>query len=95
MVMLVYAVIAPLTSFVTAFCFLLEESVCRHQATFVDPIIPDSGGKIWMQFISACLLIAEFTSTFFPVALVTCFSPRPFLIIALYFALLQLLVFWV
>jgi Calcium-dependent channel, 7TM region, putative phosphate len=67
MILLVYAVISPLTSLVTAFCFLFAESVCRHQATFIYPTIPDSGGKIWMRFISvllACLLIAEFTSTF-------------------------------
>jgi Calcium-dependent channel, 7TM region, putative phosphate len=89
-IMLVYAVIAPLTVFIQAFCFVLvryilitvrsccsrflkshatipvQMFVCfKHQFVYIYPSHPDSGGKIWTNFVSVllpCLLIAEFTS---------------------------------
>jgi Calcium-dependent channel, 7TM region, putative phosphate len=67
MVMLVYAVISPVTSFVTALCFLVMGSIFRHQFVYIYPTVPDSGGKIWMSFIRTllpCLIVAEITSMF-------------------------------
>ena len=80
-VMLVYAVIAPMTSFIQAFCFMivsvplffhlfanfgLQMHVCyRHQFVYIYPKNPNSGGKVWTNFIKvllSCLLIAQFTS---------------------------------
>ena len=65
MVFLVYAVISPITCFVTAFCFVYMGSMFRHQFVYIYPAQPDSGGKIWMGFIRillVCLLVAEITS---------------------------------
>jgi Calcium-dependent channel, 7TM region, putative phosphate len=73
MVFLVYAVISPITCFVIAFCFVYMGSMFRHQFVYIYPAQPDSGGKIWMNFIRilvVCLLIAEVTSTFAPSTLV-------------------------
>ena len=64
MVYLVYSVIAPLVSFVLAFCFVLRGALFRHQFIYVYPPKRDSGGRIWMEFIrilTVCLLIAELT----------------------------------
>jgi Calcium-dependent channel, 7TM region, putative phosphate len=61
MVYLVYAVIAPLVSFVVAFCFLVLEALHRHQLVYVYRP-KDSGGRLWKNFIeilTICLLIAE------------------------------------
>lgn len=63
-VMLVYAVIAPLTVFIQAFCFMLLFVSYRHQFVHIYSANPDSGGKIWTNFIKilmTCMLIAEFT----------------------------------
>ena len=62
--MLVYAVIAPLTVFIQAFCFLLMFVGYRHQFIYIYPAFPDSGGKCWTNFIKilmTCMLIAECT----------------------------------
>ena len=64
MVYLVYSVIAPLVSFVTALCFALLEVLCRHQFIYVYRPKPDSGGLLFLEFIkilTICLLIAELT----------------------------------
>ncbi|CAB9519234.1 CSC1-like protein ERD4 [Seminavis robusta] len=64
MVYLVYVVIAPLVSFVCAFCFLLLEVLFRHQMIYIYKRTPDSGGRLWMNFIkilTTCFLIAELT----------------------------------
>jgi len=63
-VMLVYAVIAPLTVFIQAFCFMLMFVSYRHQFIYIYPAFPDSGGRIWTGFIKilmTCMLIAQFT----------------------------------
>ena len=63
-VMLVYAVIAPLTVFIEAFCFMLLFVSYRNQFVHIYPANPDSGGKMWTSFIKilmTCMLIAEFT----------------------------------
>jgi hypothetical protein len=46
MVLLVYQVIAPFTSFVLWFVFGLMFVAYRHQFVFVYPKMPDSGGKV-------------------------------------------------
>ena len=65
MVLLVYSVISPITNFVMAFCFLFLGTILRHQFLYVYPKVPDSGGKIWANFIQiflGCMLVAQFTS---------------------------------
>jgi len=64
MVILVYAVIAPLVSFIVAFCMLFMGAVMRHQFVYIYPTTPDSGGQMWMNFVHilcSCMLIAEIT----------------------------------
>jgi calcium permeable stress-gated cation channel len=64
MVYLVYSVIAPLVSFVMAFCFVLLQILYRHQFVYIYPPRPDSGGKLWLNFISVvlnCMMIAQLT----------------------------------
>lgn len=66
MIYLVYSVIAPLVSFVTALCFALLEVLCRHQFIYVYRSKPDSGGMVFLEFfkiLTICLLIAEVTGT--------------------------------
>jgi hypothetical protein len=65
-VQLVYAVIAPITSFVLAFCFIYMGAAYRHQMVYIYPRTPDSGGKLWTHFIGiliSCIVIAEITGT--------------------------------
>jgi len=64
MVLLVYSVISPLTNFFLAFCFLFLGTLLRHQFLYVYPKVPDSGGKIWSNFIKiflGCMLMAQLT----------------------------------
>jgi hypothetical protein len=66
-VQLVYAVIAPITSFVLAFCFLYMGAAYRHQMVYIYPSTPDSGGHLWTRFIGilvGCIFISEFTGMF-------------------------------
>jgi hypothetical protein len=63
-VLLVYSVIAPITNFVMAFCFVYMGTAYRHQFIYIYPARPDSGGKLWTSFIGVlliCIFIAEFT----------------------------------
>ena len=63
-VMLVYAVIAPLTVFIQGFCFLFMLVSYRHQLIYIYPSHDDSGGKVWTGFIKilcTCMLIAQIT----------------------------------
>jgi len=52
MVFFVYSTIAPITCFFMGFCFLLMGACYRHQIIYVYPTVPDSGGKLWVKFIS-------------------------------------------
>ena len=64
MILLVYAVIAPLTTFVAAFCFLYKAVLYRHQFIYIYPTTPDSGGKMWLSFMRNLpfyMLIAQVT----------------------------------
>jgi hypothetical protein len=51
MVFFVYSTMAPITSFFLAFCFLLTGSGYRNQFFYNYPTTPDSGGKLWSNFI--------------------------------------------
>lgn len=51
MINLVYAVIAPIVSFVLAGCFAILGAMFRHHFVYIYPQHPDSGGQIWVGFI--------------------------------------------
>lgn len=60
----VYATLAPITSIFAFLCFVCGGIALRHQFIFVYPTVPDSGGKLWIQFmqiVPVSLLIAELT----------------------------------
>lgn len=76
LISLVYQTIAPITSFVLGFCFLYLETNYRHQFVYIYPTIPDSGGKIWSNFIQIvclCMILAEVVCKF--CALLPCQFP--------------------
>lgn len=63
-VFFVYAPLAPITSIFMCTCFLIMGAVYRNQFIFIYPTFPDSGGKIWVQFmqiVPTSLFIGEFT----------------------------------
>jgi hypothetical protein len=52
-------------AWVLLFCFGYMGIAFRHQFTYIYPTSPDSGGKLWTNFIRTllvCMLIAEITS---------------------------------
>ena len=51
MILLVYAVIAPIVTFILAGCFAILGGMFRHHFVFIYPEHPDSGGQIWVGFI--------------------------------------------
>ena len=63
MVLFVYAVISPITTpIITAFCFAFMGAMFRTQFMYCYPKTPDSGGKLWANFIQillTCMIIAE------------------------------------
>ncbi|GKY91769.1 hypothetical protein MPSEU_000148600 [Mayamaea pseudoterrestris] len=62
MVLFVYAAIAPLVSFIAAFCFLWLQVAFTNQNIFIYAPTPDSGGKLWpkaIKILLSCMLIAE------------------------------------
>jgi hypothetical protein len=64
MVLFVYAPIAPATTFVLFFCFILIESGYRYQFIHNYPRPFDTGGKLWLVFIQftlASMLISQLT----------------------------------
>jgi calcium permeable stress-gated cation channel len=64
MISFVYSPIAPITSVVLCFCFLLLESGYRYQFVHNYPKAHDSGGRIWKFFITFTLIsmvIAQLT----------------------------------
>jgi hypothetical protein len=63
MVLFVYSVLAPVSNYFLAFCFVLLGCGYRHQFIHIYPPSRDSGGKLWTGFISiaiTCMLVAEF-----------------------------------
>ena len=64
MVLFVYSCISPLTNFIVAFVFLGLQTLLRHQFVYIYPTVPDSGGKLFENFIKimvTCMIIAEIT----------------------------------
>ena len=62
MVYLVYATIAPITSFIVGICFFFMSATYRHQFIYIYPTWPDSGGKMWISFfglLPVMMIIAE------------------------------------
>ena len=63
-VFFVYATLAPITSIFVFICFVFMGAIYRHQFIFIYPTLPDSGGKLWVQFmqiVPVSLIIAEVT----------------------------------
>eukprot|EP00339_Tiarina_fusa_P000668 CAMPEP_0117082154 /NCGR_PEP_ID=MMETSP0472-20121206/57867_1 /TAXON_ID=693140 ORGANISM="Tiarina fusus, Strain LIS" /NCGR_SAMPLE_ID=MMETSP0472 /ASSEMBLY_ACC=CAM_ASM_000603 /LENGTH=929 /DNA_ID=CAMNT_0004810305 /DNA_START=7 /DNA_END=2796 /DNA_ORIENTATION=+ len=64
LVILVYATIAPISSFFMALCFLIMGVCFRYVLIYIYPVTPDSGGKLFvslLRIILVCLVIAELT----------------------------------
>lgn len=60
----VYTVIAPLTCYVLAFCFLAMGPASRNQFFYIYSTKPDSGGKLWLSFVNIalfCMAVAQVT----------------------------------
>ncbi|CAB9518635.1 CSC1-like protein [Seminavis robusta] len=63
-IFLVYAVIAPMVSFILALCFGVMGTLFRHQFVYIYNSNPDSGGFLFLNFIhilTSCMLIGEIT----------------------------------
>ena len=61
-ILLVYAVLSPVTCFVMSFCFGASAIVYRNQCAFVYNPRGDSGGRLWppaMRAILVCVVIGE------------------------------------
>ena len=68
MVAFVYMTLSPITSYFLAFCFLAMGAGYRHQFIYIYPNLNDSGGRLWMAFVTTaliCMFIAELTITGF------------------------------
>lgn len=64
MILFVYSVMSPITSFVMAFAFTAFAVVYKIQYASVYDPSHDTGGQLWaraIRFIIACVVIAEFT----------------------------------
>jgi len=64
MCLFVFTVISPMMPIITAFCFLFMGSMFRHQFIYIYGKLPDSGGKLWQNFIQimlTCMLVAQIT----------------------------------
>jgi len=62
MVQFVYSTTAPSTNWFMALCFAIMIPGYKHQFIYNYPTSPDSGGKIWTNFIQICIpcmMIAE------------------------------------
>ncbi|GAX10877.1 hypothetical protein FisN_31Hh086 [Fistulifera solaris] len=64
MVIFVYQVIAPITSYIVGLCFFVLHPSFLHQFVYIYPTNPDSGGVIWLNFIriiQTCMVIGQVT----------------------------------
>eukprot|EP00522_Entomoneis_paludosa_P010249 CAMPEP_0172440364 /NCGR_PEP_ID=MMETSP1065-20121228/1000_1 /TAXON_ID=265537 /ORGANISM="Amphiprora paludosa, Strain CCMP125" /LENGTH=974 /DNA_ID=CAMNT_0013189155 /DNA_START=177 /DNA_END=3101 /DNA_ORIENTATION=- len=64
MCLFVFAVISPILPVITAFCFAFMGAMFRQQFIHIYPKFPDSGGKLWANFIQimlSCMFIAQVT----------------------------------
>ncbi|GAX10876.1 hypothetical protein FisN_31Hh085 [Fistulifera solaris] len=64
MIFMVYQSIAPLTCFFLGVCFMVMRPAFLHQFVYIYPTLPDSGGRIWINFIRiimVCMTVAQLT----------------------------------
>ena len=62
MVLFTFSVLSPFVGYVLLFAFIAMEIGYRHQFIYVYPPILDSGGQLWMKFITitlVCMIAAE------------------------------------
>ena len=62
MILFTFSVLSPFVGYVLLFSFLAMETGFRHQFIYVYPPALDSGGQLWMKFITVtitCMVIAE------------------------------------
>jgi calcium permeable stress-gated cation channel len=58
-IIFVYSTVAPIVNFVLGFLLLLLASLFRHQFIFIYPATPDSGGRLWINFmrlLASCMV---------------------------------------
>lgn len=63
MVTFVYSAMTPITNYFLCLCFTLLKIGWTNQFIYVYPPIKDSGGRLWIGFVSIviiCMLIAQF-----------------------------------
>lgn len=56
MTLFVYAVIAPIASFIITFCFLTYGTCYLHELIYIYPNNIDSGGRLWVHFYRLTLI---------------------------------------
>jgi len=64
MILFVYAALAPLTAIILTLSFMALGSAYRHQLIYIYAPAQESGGKLWMNFISIiinCMMLAQLT----------------------------------
>lgn len=64
MILFTFATLTPLISYVLLLSFVALEIGCRHQCIYIYPPKPDSGGRLWMIFVTIaliCMIVAELT----------------------------------
>ena len=62
MVLFTFSVLSPFVGYFLLFAFIAMEIGYRHQFIYVYPPILDSGGQLWMKFITitlVCMIAAE------------------------------------
>jgi calcium permeable stress-gated cation channel len=62
MVLFTFAVLSPFISYILCFSFMVLEVGFRHQFVYIYPSTLDSGGRLWMMFITiimVCMVLAE------------------------------------
>jgi hypothetical protein len=61
-ILFVYSTVAPIVNFVLGFLLLLLASLFRHQFIYIYPPTPDSGGRLWLNFmklIVSCMVCID------------------------------------
>jgi calcium permeable stress-gated cation channel len=62
MVLFTFAVLSPFVSYILCFSFMVLEVGFRHQFVYIYPSTLDSGGRLWMMFITiitVCMILAQ------------------------------------
>lgn len=63
-ILFVYSVLAPISSFIMGFIFFVKAMIYRHQFIFIYPPTNDTGGQLWTRFIKlviAAMFIGQIT----------------------------------